>query len=246
MLIITFSGLDGCGKTTHVTRTANYLTVRGYRVHILGAAHTSVGGLFLAVRKMISRGRKTTEHRAEGSLSQRSTEKQATASHRIGSARWHSTVLLKGWAVYPFDCLLLTVWIHILACLGFTAVVCDRYVYDKIVNLPRVTGTLTRLLLLLSAEPNFAFFLDAAPDIARGRRPEHALDYYPSRYEKYQRLTEVYPLLTAIPSTTVDQTQCRLERLMGVSQRPGLSDSAAPAHRPAPTHRAEDSLAQER
>lgn len=38
MLLVTFSGLDGSGKSTHAARTAKYLAEREYCVHVLATA----------------------------------------------------------------------------------------------------------------------------------------------------------------------------------------------------------------
>ena len=212
MLLITFSGLDGCGKTTHVARTAAYLRGKGHRVRILESAHVSLGAAWSRTRRLFS-GKKQDRRSSQTGPTARLEEPQEHAADRRLSG------ILKGWLVYPIDCLVLSVWIRTLRLRGCTALVCDRYVYDKIVNLPNPICVLTRLLLWLAPRPHAAFFLDADAHSARDRRPEHDVAYYTSRYEKYRRLPDVYPVFTPVPSTTVEEVQRRLERLIDARSR---------------------------
>ncbi len=212
MLLITFSGLDGCGKTTHVARTAAYLKGQGHRVRILESAHVSLGAAWSRTRRLFW-GKKQDRCSPQTGPKARSAEPQRDAVDRR-----HSGVL-KEWLIYPIDCLVLSVRIRTFRLRGCTALVCDRYAYDKIVNLRNPICALTRLLLWLAPKPHLAFFLDADPDTARDRRPEHDVTYYRSRYEKYRRLPDVCPAFTPVPSTTVEEVQRRLEQLLDARSR---------------------------
>lgn len=207
MLLITFSGLDGCGKTTHVARTAAYLEGKGHRVRILESAHVSLGAAWSRTRGRFS-GKQQHRRGSPTGPKARLTEPQRRAADRRLSG------FLKGWLIYPIDCLVLSMWIRTLRLRGCTALVCDRYIHDKIVNLQKPICALTRLLLWLAPRPNVAFFLDAGPDTARHRRPEHDVAYYTSRYEKYRRLPDACPAFTPVPSTTIEEVQRRLERMI--------------------------------
>ncbi|MCH7592108.1 MAG: hypothetical protein IH989_04920 [Planctomycetes bacterium] len=212
MLLITFSGLDGCGKTTHVARTAAYLKGKGHRVRILESAHVSLGAAWSRTRRLFW-GEKQDRPSSQSGRKARLTDPQRHAANRRLSG------VLKGWLIYPIDSLMLSVWIRTFRLRGCTALVCDRYVYDKIVNLRNPICALTRLLLWLAPKPHLAFFLDADPDTARDRRPEHNVTYYTSRYEKYRRLPDVCPVFTPVPSTTVEEVQRGLERLIDARSR---------------------------
>lgn len=220
MLLVTFSGLDGCGKTTHVARTAAFLRDRGHRVHVLESAHVSLGAAWGRTRRLFS-GKKRSGRSSHAELRAKIAEPRRHARDlRLSSA-------LKGWLIYPIDCLVLSVWIRALRLRGCTAVVCDRYVHDMIVNMHEPVCSLTRLLLWLAPRPQAAFFLDADPGTARQRRPENDSAYYTSRYEKYRRLSDAFPSLMSVASTTIEEVQRRLERV--INDLSCLKSTKAPA-----------------
>ncbi|UCC30339.1 MAG: hypothetical protein JSU86_19330 [Phycisphaerales bacterium] len=116
--------------------------------------------------------------------------------------------------VYPLDCLALFLSIRALHWLGYTAVVCDRYVYDKMANLPNANGTLGRLMCRLAPSPDVAFLIDTLPEVARRRREEHDASYYVAKYAGYRRLISSRRELTLIPSTTIEETQEAVEHVL--------------------------------
>ncbi len=225
MLLVTFSGLDGSGKTTHVLRTARYLQQQGHRVRIVATAHISAGGLATFVRHVLRTRNQphhpSSQHRDTPDL----LAETETAPKQTNRDRGRIITRVTGWLVYPLDSLLLRLWLLLLSALGYTAVVCDRFVYDQIVNLPDTDGPLSRLIRRLSPSPDMAILLDVPPDVARQRRPEHPPDYYTTRHVRYRQLLVTESALTAIPSTTIDTTQQRIEHAINSAHSP----SAVPA-----------------
>lgn len=236
MLLVTFSGLDGCGKTTHVARTASYLTEQGWRVRSLATARISAGGVLSRLNESRKRRRSGSfadsnrrRHGVDsaGTLLQRGTERiqesrsacgafRQTTPKRQGRALLHARQFL-----YPLDCLVLVAWIRVLSLLGYTAIVCDRYIYDKIVNLPYPDGLTARLMRWIAPRPDHAFVIDVAPEVARARRDEHQAEYYETKCTAYRRLCGMGWDLRLIPGTTVDETQRQVEQVIAsVGVRP--------------------------
>ncbi len=229
MLLVTFSGLDGCGKTTHVARTASYLTEQGWRVRSLATARISAGGMLSRLRETRKRRRSGSfadsnrrRHGVDsaGTLRPRGAERiqesrsacgafQQTTPNRQGRALLHARQFL-----YPLDCLVLVTWIRVLSLVGYTAVVCDRYIYDKIVNLPRPDGLTARLMRWIAPRPDLAFVIDVAPEVARARRDEHETEYYATKYTAYLRLCSMGWDLRLIPGTAIDEAQHHVEQVI--------------------------------
>jgi hypothetical protein len=114
-------------------------------------------------------------------------------------ARWRKRALLVARClIYPLDCLVLRGSLRVLSWLGYTAVVCDRYVYDKIANLPRPDGPLARLICWIAPAPNSAFVIDVPPQVARQRRDEHPAGYHETKYAAYRRVVAARAELRAI------------------------------------------------
>ena len=214
MLLITFSGLDGSGKSTHVARTADYLSRRGYRVGVLPAARISAGGILVVASHILQR----LTPRARQVKKQGTSAQPRCRTYAAGPAvrpGWRQrAVSLTRLIVYPLDCLALFLWIRLLHWRGYTAVVCDRYIYDKMANLPAPNGSLGRLMCRLAPKPRVAFLIDTLPEVARRRREEHDASYYAVKYAGYRQLISTRRELTSIPSTTIEETQEAVERVV--------------------------------
>ena len=214
MLLVTFSGLDASGKSTQVALTAEYLKQQGHRVCVLEPAHLSFGGSLLHARSTLQSLFKTLNP-APGP---RSPEQQDTRRHTAPlTARKRRSV----WAVrtvrfilYPLDCMRLSIRMQVLSLRGFTVIVCDRYVYDTIVNLACPTGWFGRVLRLLSRKPDLAFLLDASPDLVQRRRKERSANDCAVHYAAYQHLVNAGWELTPLPHRTIKSTQNRIRQAL--------------------------------
>jgi len=83
----------------------------------------------------------------------------------------------------------------------------DRYLYDELANLPLqhfATRFLVRVLLELIPRPDVALVLDADPETATVRKPEYPLDFVRRNRDAYLRLSRLAGL-TVIPPLTVEK-----------------------------------------
>lgn len=263
MLLITFSGLDGSGKSTHAVLTAAHLTAQGHRVGLLATANISVAGLVKLMRHSLSNLISIRKGYREPNClaSARGAEPDwnttpgnpPSGTARADSARWFGgsdeplqaaayaigttaprnarsrAITLSRRIAYPLDCIAVAYRIQLLAWLGHTAVVCDRYVFDKLVNLSEPTGWLGRWMIRLVPRADRSFLIDADLDVARSRRPEHPPGYYETKHAGYDRLGDAGLGLIRIASTTIEETQDRIERAIAARVSEGRSACLAEA-----------------
>lgn len=220
MLLITFSGLDGSGKSTHVACTADYLSRRGYRAVALPTARISAGGIPVVASHILRRLSPTMRQAKKHTTSAQSQQRAYAVGPAVRPGWRQRAVSLTRLIVYPLDCLALLLSIRVLHWLGYTAVVCDRYVYDKMANLPKPSGALGRLMCRLAPRPDVAFLIDTLPEVARRRREEHDAGYYVAKYAGYRRLISTGCELTSIRSTTIQETQEAVEHVLDAHVAP--------------------------
>src|SRR5262245_44820910 len=197
MVIITFSGLDGCGKSTHVQTAIRFLAARGINVQHLVSHFFSLSGLETMIRDGYQRRRsETTGNQAVSSMSgQLSNVTGVPAIADYKNSRFaYSTRLL----TYPIDCFVLTLCLLLHKARGVEVVVCDRYLYDKLANLPHPDGRFARFLALLVPRPQAPIFLDVPPLVCRSRRREDSLDTDQIKYNAYKGLAQHFGLLSIV------------------------------------------------
>ena len=225
MIIISFSGLDGCGKSTHVALTRRYVEEAGLRARELATLSISATGVLARLREARARRR---ARRSPSTVNSAPLLRGYAGGRSFDQDRRHWSVHLRRMLIYPLDCVVLRLYLAWLSLMGYDAVVCDRYTYDKMVGLPLPTGRLSRLMLWLVPRPALAVFLEVAPQIAAVRKPEHHADYYVTKDEAYLQLVEWRCGLRAIPSESIRETQEEIQSAID----PIIAAYTRRAHRP--------------
>jgi thymidylate kinase len=203
MMLVSFSGLDGCGKSTQVAALCDVLARRGLRVYRMVPLYASLTGVATLYRQWRRSRRRAPEHSTRAA-----SEPRAYAGRRTFTAdRLTVASRLRRTVAYPLDCLALTSWIGGVRLCGYDVVVCDRYVFDKFVNLPSPAGWWARFLQCLVPRPDVAFFLDVGPEVASTRRTEHARDYYETKYAAYRAMIEAGFRLEPITQQAAEDVQ---------------------------------------
>lgn len=219
MLLITFSGLDGCGKSTHVDRTVLYLTDLGLDVKPATTVSISATGVILFLRRWLQR-------MGSSALDQKTAIAPSGARIRVYDKnrtfredQQRRTAIAKRWIAYPLDAIALRCYLHWQALQGVEAVVCDRYIFDKLVNLPDVRSSLSTIVRWLAPSADLAIFLNVTPTQARSRREEHDASYYEAKYDSYRAIVDLGWGLESVEISTIDATQEHIEmRLEQVTQ----------------------------
>lgn len=195
--IITFSGIDGAGKTTQMTALSNYLTHEGYRV-----AHITFWDDVAVLSKLRAGVSLTVLRRSEavpGQLPLRNDKNVRT---------WY-LMLIRAF-FYLLDTLSLRRTVTQLRSDGRDFIIFDRYIYDQLVQIRSrrwIARAYIRLLLSLAPTPEFPFILDASPDDAFARKPEYPLDFMRSYRQAFLSLRACVPHLAIVGPSSVDETQ---------------------------------------
>ncbi len=168
-MLISFSGIDGCGKTTLSAYVVEFLRDRGLKarcIRVTDAAISRKAGNLL--KKICHKKTKT-----------------AAVSSGKGIAIFRKATLV-------FD--VLVFWVVLLwSRLTKTSLVCDRYFFDSIVHLNYLgisSALFGKFLLAFAPRPDIAFLLVVPPDVARGRDRDFSADFYEKKHSCYVKIFE--------------------------------------------------------
>jgi thymidylate kinase len=194
-ILVTFSGLDGSGKSTQchaLCETLHALGMPAIVEWMSVVANPSLGPIAAPVKASLRLLQRRSRRDEPAATSDGLTGRRPT--HEI---RARSGVVAVGWTtVVTFATALWhvrTVGRHLLA--GRT-VICDRYVLDSSVHLRYTYGEgrsfrwQGRLLKLISPPPKRSYFLDVAPDVAYARNQEYEPDEIVKRARLYREENE--------------------------------------------------------
>lgn len=95
----------------------------------------------------------------------------------------------------------------------------DRYIYDELANLNLknpFSWLFVKILHGFTPRPEIAYLLDADPAAARARKPEYSVEFMTQCRESYLKLAGLLRTITVIPA--LDLQQSRLVVLKGVEQ----------------------------
>ena len=203
--VVSFSGIDGAGKSTQIDALCRLLRARGLH-YVLYTFWDDVVA-FSRLRERISlRAFKGDE--GIGSPDRPIVRRDKNVS------TWYTTIFRL--FLYMLDAFSLSVAVSRSAESDADFLIFDRYIYDELANLPMKNSAVrlyVRALLRFIPRPDAALFLDADPEVATTRKPEYPLEFVRRNRDAYHRITRLVGM-TVVPPLSIEQTTGFIEELV--------------------------------
>lgn len=205
MKIVTFSGIDGAGKSTQIASLIARLRREGIRFASLSFWDDVV---------VLARFREYMSHRAfKGDRGVGTPERPL--SRRDKNVNWWPVTAAR-LALYLADSVYLRLVVKRVARTGVDVLIFDRYISDELANLPlnsRFARVFADLLLRVAPKPDSAFLIDAEPEAARARKPEYPLDFVGRNRQSYLRLSRIAGNMTIVEPFSIEGTQAKVQEI---------------------------------
>ncbi len=198
---VSFSGVDGAGKSTHIESLRSYLEERGIRVRILRFWDdiAAMAQLREQAGHRVFRGEKGIGTPA------------APVNRRDKNVRgWPMTCLRL--FIYFLDVLSLRRVYRSAVSSGVDFIIFDRYIYDELANLDldlRAMSAYARFVLRLVPKPFVSLVLDVDPIAARARKPEYPLEFLRFNRDAYFNLGRMCGLVV-VPAGNIETVRCEV------------------------------------
>jgi thymidylate kinase len=196
---VSFSGIDGAGKSTQIEALCMRLQTDGLRVKLI---------TFWDEVARLTGVRESTGHaifkgdKGVGTPS-------APINRRDKNVRsWFMSGARL--CLYFLDAVSLRLAVKKALCSEADFVIFDRYIYDELANLPLhnpVMRTYARLIVKLVPTPHISYLLDADPVKARARKPEYPIEFLHTNRQSYLALSELVGGMTIIDSMPVQEVK---------------------------------------
>jgi len=201
---VSFSGVDGAGKSTQIEHLVSCLTERGMRVRVFR---------FWDDIARLTRIREGTGHTIfKGDKGIGSPE--APVNRRDKNVRgWPMTCFRL--FLYSLDLISLRAVFKRAMKSDLDFVIFDRYIYDELANLnlgSSIIGAYVRLIMRLAPRPSVSFILDADPHAARNRKPEYPLEFIRINRQAYLDLSRTIGGFTIITPTNIEAAKAEVWR----------------------------------
>ena len=188
---VSFSGMDGAGKSTQIQHLRARLTDAGLKVALV---------TFWDDVARLRQLRETSGHTLfKGDKGVGSPE--APINRRDKNVRsWPMTAVR--YFLYLVDAISLRLVVNKALRSDADFIIFDRYAYDELANLA-LSNPLNRLyvrfIMLIVPRPDVSYVLDADPVQARARKPEYPLEFLYFCRESYLTLHKLIGGMTVIP-----------------------------------------------
>jgi thymidylate kinase len=222
-ILVSFSGIDGAGKTTQIEALRVRLNDVGARVLLV---------TFWDDVARLTQVRDVTGHTLFKGDKGVGTPTRPVNRRDKNVQSWYMTAVRFG--LYLVDAISLRIVVAKALRTNTDVVIFDRYLYDELANLSlqnRIERAYVRLLLPFVPQPDVSFVLDADPVQARARKPEYPLDFLHSCRASYLALSELVGGMTVIvPQSIPDVERQVSQEVLNALSAGGLDLSPTFAH----------------
>lgn len=201
--IVSFSGIDGAGKTTQIESLIHWLRLAGLRVDLLTFWDDVVvlSGFREGMSQKVFKGDKGVGS-PEKPVNRR--DKNVTSWYVTASRLF----------LYFLDALSLWKKVRLAREREADVVVFDRYIYDELANLPldrSFARGFIRFILRFTPVPDVSYVIDADPAAARARKPEYPLEFIRRNREAYLTISRMADI-TVIRPESIEAMQSEIRQ----------------------------------
>lgn len=225
-MLITFSGLDGAGKSTLIAWLADSLREEYRRPVVVFHMNDHVG-IYAYIRKLrnLVLGERQPETHPlvveEQRAAARAAKKARPRSLRsaVGDALrylryriiWNSTLRR---LIYPIDLLVFLCYRTYNERIRGRVLIMDRYFYDTLVDVStgRRRAWAARMLERITPTPTLPIYLDITPEESFARKGEYSVEYLRRRQQAYRRVVSWVPSYVVIPTSDLEASKAVLHR----------------------------------
>jgi thymidylate kinase len=200
VITVSFSGVDGAGKTTQIDNLCAFLTDQGVRYRVFR---------FWDDIAKLTNVREGTGHRV------------FKGEKGIGSPDRPINRRDKNVRGFPMTCIRMFLYLvdaistrrvfnRAMQRDSVELVIFDRYTYDELANLNLQNAAVrayARLIMWLVPRPDISFLLDADPDAARARKPEYPIDFIRLNRKAYFDLNRIVGGLTVVEPMAIEDAK---------------------------------------
>lgn len=196
---VSFSGVDGAGKTTQIDNLCAFLTENGVRYRVFR---------FWDDIARLTNVREGTGHRVfKGEKGIGSPERPI--NRRDKNVRGFPMTCIRMF-LYFVDALSTRKVFNRAMQGDVEFVIFDRYTYDELANMNLqnpVVRAYVRFIMALVPRPDISFLLDADPEAARARKPEYPVDFIRINRKAYFDLNRLVGGLTVVEPMAIEDAK---------------------------------------
>lgn len=189
--LVSFSGIDGAGKSTQIEHLRDTLRAAGWSV---------LQRAFWDDVVVLSRFRERVTHKVFHSEKGIGTPGKPVKRRDKNVRAWYLSLFRSG--LYLLDALHLRRVVARARRSGATVIIFDRYIYDELANLPlhnRLTRAFLRFVCWLAPRPDLSYVIDANPEEACVRKPEYPLEFSRRCRHTYLQLAAIMAMQVVPP-----------------------------------------------
>src|SRR5438270_8700399 len=203
-LLISFSGVDGSGKSTQIENLRSALEAAGLKTTLLAFWDNVVVGV---------KYREGFVHKVY--KSERGIGAPGKPVNRRDKNMRGSHLTIARHFLYLLDAINLCRVVARQRKTGAHVVILDRYIYDELSNL-NMTNPLSRAFIRFVhsfvPRPDIAYLLDADPEAAYARKPEYPVDFMKKCRRAYFDLAGILRSMTVIPALSLPEAKTAVLR----------------------------------
>jgi len=210
-VIVSFSGIDGSGKSTQIESLCKRLEETGLQVRLITFWDE------VATLKKIREGAGNKVFRGDEGVG--TVEKPINRRDKNIRTPLMTVVRL---LLYLLDAVSLRKVTKAALKSRADVVIFDRYLYDEFANLNlqnRAFRRYARWTMKLVPKSNVSFVLDGDPIEARARKPEYPLDFLQFNRVSFLTLGKIFSGITVIPPMPIDDVKAEIDKNLAESFR---------------------------